>query len=367
MATRTKLSLEVIFVILSQLDDHKTLSACSMTSSRLRNEAQRRLFQKASITVGSVKSRSGNADEMCGLTEFLLSNKHIAQSVRSLTIRVLEDINGASSVSLWPSNKTLLNAFPSVQRLIIVDIGRSRYRGWWDMGGAFAEALRTLLQQQSVAALQLGAPGIEREFDWPPHEDFFADTVGSGLPYFTDLHGASTNEGGAIGRLRDLRASMFRDRPDNLRTVQGVLRCWATSLNHVWLAFPSHSLPYNRIDAAISLQDLIVLKSLKLSFNADRLIRPVLQILDTISERTYGVLNLTLRIQRSKLSLSPSVIMYEHWRDLDSHLTWMLDRLMLRTLKVEIAVFEMDHRVVEVLREVLLGVDGRNCLVFKER
>ncbi|KAG6810317.1 hypothetical protein H0H92_012431 [Tricholoma furcatifolium] len=235
MAYSLKLPFDIVCGIVDQISDHETLSACSLTFSGLRQIAQVRIFHQMTITVGSITPSSGYAVDISERTKFLIANPHIAGSIRSLTIRVLEDVNGASRAADWPASESLLTAFPRIQRISVADVSRSRYRGWWETGGEFAQALRRLLDQNSVRMLQVGAPGREREFEWPQIPDDYSFTS-------ENIHPCQWDKAETKG-LRILRAAAFRDRPDNLRTIQNIFFRSATSLTHVWLAFPSHSLP----------------------------------------------------------------------------------------------------------------------------
>ncbi|KAG6861019.1 hypothetical protein C0995_004872 [Termitomyces sp. Mi166 len=365
MSCIPKLPFDIFYVIIAQLPDYKTLSAFSLTSSRLRSMAQERIFRKTTITVGNITPGSEHANGILELTRFLTSNSHIARSIHSLTVRIIEGFNGASSISHWPPSSSLLRAFPNVRDLYIVDVSRSRYRGWWNMNGDFPDALRSLVQQTSVTMMQLGAPGMEREFEWPTILEGCVSADGHCRKRFPSFSVDTAARG-----LRVLRAASFRDRPDNVNTIQDILVRSGTTLTHAWLAFPTHSLPYNLDRPALSLHALVNLKCLMLSFNADTLIPPVLRILDTISTEVHGALDLVIRMRRCSSWILSSLMTREYWIEMDHKLADMLDRQILRSVELEITVFEMGDELesaINVITDMLPGIHRLNCVIFKKK
>ncbi|KAF5376442.1 hypothetical protein D9615_008673 [Tricholomella constricta] len=389
------LPLELINMIIDELaGDKPALSACSLTSSSLREQAQKHLFSDIVLDLDTIDPSSSD-----DLHDILYSNPHLASFVVSLKVQF-------SQPSEWEfviaRHVALLNRFPRV-RSVTLTSPTSGKDLWRIIQRNLRVALLTLIQQSTVESplilehqgsfpaqiishcwqlkhlsmqrclLQDSRykPRMSTEIGRRPHSrqqghlESLSVEIASDLLLTTLIQPTSSL---SLSRLHTLDISDIE--AGHIHALQKILDV-ASSLT--WLELGIKYIPTNPADPAnpmISLRALTRLEVLTLTCGVcyrPGLAAHLLHIIASLPAASRGIktyLSLSLKVQ----AIGDSPRDYpEEWRLLDTTFTAMLAAGVLALLQVSVRTLHMSEDEVVNLEDLLRGLVARRCLYLVDR
>ncbi|KAF5372357.1 hypothetical protein D9615_009230 [Tricholomella constricta] len=387
------LPLELIYTIIDELaGDKPALSACSLASSSLREQAQKHLYTEVTLCLDG--RDSSRADD---LHEILYSHLQLASFVVSLKVPISQPFERESIIA---RQVTLLNRFPRV-RSVVLTSARPKEAQWRTMQLNVRIALSTLIQQSTVETLTL-----DRQGSFPPQilsycwqlKDLTVRRCllqGSKKQPRTSSAIAQTNQSRQRGHLSEssriyvasdfLREVLIQTssslsfsrlhtldisdvKTQRIRAVQDILNAACLTLVELSLGInyiPSSPDPANPI---ISLRALTRLNSLALTSEASYhpgLTGRFLSIITSLPTTLCGVKT------RITFTVYPAVAFPtaypEEWRLLDTTLTAMHTAEVLAPLRVFLLSLDGRKQVSAALQRMLPDLDARGCLNIERR
>ncbi|KAF5372314.1 hypothetical protein D9615_009229 [Tricholomella constricta] len=377
------LPLELIYAIIDELSgDKPALSACSLTSSSLRGQAQKHLFSKVVLYLDAIDP--WRADNLHGI---LYSNPQLASLVVSLEVHISER-PGLEIVII--RHFSLLNRFPRV-RSVALTSSYIDFTQWRDMQDDLRIPLLMLIQQPSVETLTLVYQGclppqilshclqlkhliMERcrlqDSRYQPrmsteigrrshggqqgHLESLRLDAGYSPLLATLIHPSSPL---SFSRLHTLFISSLQTTPANM--LQNILDAASLSLVQLSLAFDGVFLdPANLASRVTSLRALTHLKYLHLSFSQGQ-VGPFLRIITSLPPAVYGIkTRITIMYHFERECLSAAYL--EEWRLLDTTLTALHTAEVLAPLRFVVFCDRRNHGLAAMQR-LLPDLDAQGC------